>query len=89
MQNGKRRRARRFDGHAGLVAHDDEAQPRAQLAARVRARRGEQPWEVGAIEVDAGEEVRFEVAAVRQRLHADDLPRIEAGDIGGSAQPDR
>ena len=88
-QNRKRGCACRRDAHAGLFAHDDEAQPRPQLTARVGVRRREQPWKVGPIEFDAGQEVRLEVAAVGQRLHAHDLPRIDADDVRRPAQPNR
>ena len=42
----------------------------------------------GAIELDRRKAIRLEVRRVRTRIGAHDLVRVDADDVGGSAQPD-
>ena len=85
-QLGQRRSGRHVDRHPGAGLHDDERQPRPQPALRVGRRRGEQPRQIGLVEVDGDEVVRFDVGGVASRREADDRPRVEPDDVARAGQ---
>ena len=62
--------------HAVLLAHDHEAQPGPQASRSASALAGrEQPRKVGAVELDAREVIRLEVAGAGRRVRAHHLIR--------------
>ena len=71
-------RARRAQAHAVLLAHDHEHDPRPQPALAVGSGRREQPRQIGVVELDRGQVVRFVVVRAGRRLGAHDLARIDA-----------
>src|SRR5262249_15750380 len=58
----------------------DQHDPRPQTIAGRYIRR-EQPWEVGAIELDAGQQMRWEIGRQVTRLGTHDLTLVDADDI--------
>jgi hypothetical protein len=86
LQNRQRRVDRARELHAVLLANDDQAQPRPELAVGVGACRREQPGEIGAIEFDRREAVRLEVGGARTRIGPHHLVHVDADDVGGAAQ---
>ncbi|MBW8711020.1 MAG: hypothetical protein JF631_08190, partial [Mycobacterium sp.] len=66
----------------------DERDPRDETALGVRARRGEQPWQVGVIELDVRQIVDLRVDDVGLRVSPDHLSRIDLRNVRRSVDAD-
>ena len=89
LQGGQRRIDRAAERHAVLFAYHHQAEPWAQLRVGVGTGGCEQPWEIGAIELDARKIGGLEIGAAGTRIGAHDLIAIDADDVGWTAQAHR
>ena len=74
--------------HAVLFLHNDKTDPGTQPLIGTGFRWNKQPGKIRAVEFDAGKQIIRIVGRKRARLGADDLPRIDRGDIGRSVELD-
>jgi len=81
VQHRQRRASRHRHRHPGPVLHDDEHQPGRDASAGPRTRRGEQPGELGLVEVDRDQVVRLDVGGARPGGGPHDHRGVQTDDV--------
>src|SRR5215471_9471325 len=64
-----------------LLAHHDQTEPGTQSTLRIRLYRSKEPGKIRTIEVDRGKTMWLEIRSAGERLEANHLLRIDAGNI--------
>ena len=86
LQPARRRRRRAHDARA--LCDDDQDEPWPQALVRRCRGRGEEPRQVGPVELDRYEVVGLGIGRARRGVGADDLAGVEARDVAGPEQCD-